>query len=198
MNKIVSALLIITAIGCNSEEKADDTKTFFPVNSYLNSQVAHVDTSLFQIVQIRTIDEISDTTYIPREKFRDVAKDFLTVPDISSKKLKKNYTESEIVDEVSNTIVFNYMPKKQDMEVKRVDVTIEPNPSASGDKVTSIFIDQWVETGDSLVQKKMMWYIDKSFQVTKIIQTPNQKERIVRTEVTWNDHLTDDQAGVEQ
>ena len=71
-----------------------------------------------------------------------------------------------------------------------MDVAIEPDMTA-GDKVTSIFIDQWKEAGDSSIQNKMIWYVGKSFQVNKIIQTPNKPERIVKTEVIWNDHADD-------
>ena len=194
MNKCLIAFLLILTISCNNEEPGEDTAVeFFPVNSYLNSQVAHVDTSLYKIIQVVSSEGRSDTSYIPREKFREVAKDFLSIPDITSKKLKKHYEESQIVEEESNTVVLNYLPKKQDLELKRLDVTIIPTPSSSGDQVSSIFIDHWKEAGDSTILKKMTWTVGKKFLVTKIIQTPNQKERIVRTEVIWNDHPADDQ-----
>ena len=191
MKKWLSVLLIGLLAGCNSEnEEEDQNAQFFPVVSYLNSQVAHVDTSLYRIIKIITVDGVSDTTYIPREQFRNEAKDFISIPDIASKKLKKRYTETELYDEEMNSVVLTYAAKKENMEIRRVDVAIEPNMTA-GDKVTSIFIDQWKEAGDSSIQNKMIWYVGKSFQVNKIIQTPNKPERIVKTEVIWNDHADD-------
>ena len=84
MKKWLSIFFIAFLAGCNSEnEEEDQNAQFFPVVSYLNSQVAHVDTSLYRIIKIVTVDGVSDTSYIPREQFRNEAKDFISIPDIA-------------------------------------------------------------------------------------------------------------------
>ena len=71
-------LLALIFTACQSEKTEEgQEKTFFPVLSYLNSQVAHVDTSLYCIVKITTVGDKSDTVYLKREEFRKAAADFL-------------------------------------------------------------------------------------------------------------------------
>jgi hypothetical protein len=188
--KKISLYIIVGAIltfsGCKRKSKTSDDDTgFFPVISFLKSQVAHVDTSLYRIIRIDEIDSLQDTTYIKRDEFRGLTKDFLETPDITDKSLKKKYTEYKTYDESMDRVILTYTPKDDNMEVLREEVIISPNTS-EGDQVKSIIIERMTEGKDSSILRRLLWQVNKSFQVVKFIQKPNQPETTRTFEVIWN------------
>jgi HD superfamily phosphohydrolase len=185
MKKCLFFLLIIT-LGCkNKKEEREDDTPFFPVLSYLQSQVAHIDTSLYRIIKIETVDKRSDTTYLKREDFRTNAKDFLSLPDLSQKKWRKRYKETRMYDEELERVILNYTPDNENEEIRRQEVLIRPG-GTTGDEVKTIFIDLLKEANNSSVQKRMTWNVDKNFEIINIIQKKNGAERVESIKVIWN------------
>jgi hypothetical protein len=183
---VLSIAIIIIAPSCKNK-KTDPEKKFVSAVSYFNNQVADVDTSLYSIIRLDFVDSIrTDTTYVRREAFREQAKDFLELPDISGSKYIDDYTESTRFDDMLNSVVITYTPKQLEKAViQRQEILIKPDPS--GDKVKSIIIDYLVNSKDSIVQKRMLWQVDRSFQVTTIRQLPGQEETISTKKVIWNE-----------
>ncbi|HEX7844161.1 MAG TPA: hypothetical protein VF476_00090 [Chitinophagaceae bacterium] len=182
------ALTVVLLSAC--KEKSNDNneqEVFFPALSFIQSQVAHVDTSIYSIIKLNYIDSIrTDTEYIRREDFRLQAKDFLSLPDISSSKLRKRYKEDKQYLTDLERVLLTYLPVDPEKEnIQRQEVLISPD--ATGDKVNSIIIDYVSNTKDSLVEKKLLWRVDRSFQVTIIKQKPGQPETITTTKVIWNE-----------
>lgn len=180
-------LLVFVTLMTACNNKKDSKTGFFPVLSFIQSQVAHVDTSLYSIMKLTVIDSTrTDTTYIRREDFRMQAKDFLDIPDLTLSKFKKRYSEKSMYDETLGRVVLTCLPEDPEKEnLQRQEVMI--TPSAAGDRVHSIFLDYISNTRDSSVQKKMLWRVDQSFQLTVIKQKPGQPETISTTKVTWNE-----------
>ena len=85
---LFTSVALLSFITCKQKKKAKpENERFFPVLSFIKSQVAQVDTSLFSIRKITYIDSIrADTVYYPREQFRELAKDFLNIPDLADSK----------------------------------------------------------------------------------------------------------------
>jgi hypothetical protein len=188
MNKwsCLSCFLLFIFVACNNEESGSkDKAAYFPVLSFLQGQVAHIDSSVYSITQVTKNGNHTDTAYIKREDFKNTARDFLSIPDISSKKLRKKYNESRLYDETLGKVVITYTPKDEDMEILRQDVIIQPNPE-TGDQVETIYIERLLSNDDSTVQKKMTWQVDKGFQVRSIIQKKNSPEKIENMAVTWS------------
>lgn len=187
----ILSMVIISVVACkqkrSAENKQDEKESFFPVLSFIQSQVAHIDTSLYPIRKITFIDSThSDTVFVQREEFRSLAKDFLEIPDLADKKYQKRYTEEKLFDETLNRVIISYKPREPDKEeVQKQDVLIAPDPS--GDKVNSIFIDKVISNRDSFLQKNMLWQVDKSFQVTTTAQKPGHPETISIMKVTWGE-----------
>lgn len=186
LNWIGAGVLAIGLLACGHKKK-DTGETFFPALSFIQSQVAHVDTSLYFIRKIVSVDSLrSDTLYIRREAFRDEAKDFLSLPDLSASRYKDRYTENSQFDQSINRVLLTYTPADPEKEqIQREDVLIRRDPS--GDKVTTIIIHSIVNTRDSLVEKRMLWQVDKSFQVTTMRQLPGQPEVVSTFKVIWNE-----------
>jgi hypothetical protein len=178
--------LIITGLCCKQNKKSNKSDTFFPVISFLKSQVAHVDTSLYRLIRIDITDSLQDTVRIKRGEFRDLAKDFLETPDITDKSLKKKYKEDKSYDESLDRVILTYTPNENNMEVLREEVIISPNTS-EGDQVKSIIIERMIDGKDSSILKRLLWQVNKSFQVVTLIQKLNQPEITQTFKVTWNE-----------
>jgi hypothetical protein len=190
MIKWYLSVFLFAATGCNDNKgDGEENTTFFPVISFLKSQATHVDTSLYRIVKIHTVDKFSDTVYLKREQFRDYAKEFTTLPDISVEKLKKDYLETRMYDDELKAVILNYSPKKTEGEIRRQEVLITPNGS-TGDEVRSIFIDRITDRKDSTVQKRMTWNVDKDFQIITIISKTDGTEKVEILKVIWNNFGT--------
>jgi hypothetical protein len=186
LKSFLASLVFLMAVSCKQKEK-DDKEKFFPVLSFIQSQVAYIDTSLHSIRKLVFIDSLrTDTFYIHRENFRKEATDFLTIPDISASKYQDRYSEEKIFDETMNRVLITYIPLKPEKEeIQRQEVLIKPDPS--GDKVTNIIINSVVNTKDSAVQKRLLWKVDESFQVTTIKQLAGQPETTTTIKVVWNE-----------
>ena len=99
------AFVILSITSCVGKEN-QDKEPFFPVLSYLKSQVADIDTSLYSIRKLIFVDSVrTDTVYIHRENFKEEAKDFLSVPDISSASYRNRYVEEKLIDETLDRVL---------------------------------------------------------------------------------------------
>jgi hypothetical protein len=182
---VLPAMLALPA--CHSKKKEPEKK-FISVLSLIQSQVAHIDTSLYSIVKVITTDSLpDDTTYIPREDFRAAAKDFLSIPDLSDKKVANRYKVETLFDKTINRVIITYTPESPEREeIKKLELLVTPS-IANGDVVNDIIINQVISNRDSFMQKNMLWQMDKSFQVATTVQKPGQPEKNTTVRVTWNE-----------
>ena len=183
---ILAGLLIVIFTGCKGEGKKAEKKTFISARSIINDQLKDIDTSLYSIVKVNCRDgDHSDTEYIRREDIRLAAKDFLDLPDLSP----EEYTEENIPGPTDNLSTISYKPIHPDKEdIQKLDFIIDPDMADIGKNVIkSIYIDRGFSNKDSSVQKRMLWQVDKSFQVSISRQLPGQPEINSTYRVTWND-----------
>jgi len=190
MKKIVFPIFIFTilAIACKTKKKEKPaSERFFPVLSFIKSQIALVDSSLYSIRKIVYIDSTqTDTIYCTREQFRDLSSDFLAIPDLAASEYEDRFKEEKQFDEMLNRVIITYFPLEPDKEeIQKEEVLIQPD--VSGDKVKSIIIDHFINNRDSSVQKRMLWQVDHSFQVTTTRQLPGQPETSSIFKVIWNE-----------
>ena len=185
MKKISQPLIFSLFIFLACKNKVEEKEKYFPVISFLNSQVAQVDTSVYAIKKITIQDSISDTVFVPREEFRQLAADFLELPDISGKQFRDKYTESEYYDDVLKKVILTYTPTEKDLELQRQEVHISPN-TGEGDKINTIILNRYHANKDSTVQKRMLWQVDERFQVVTTVQKPGAPELTTTMKVIWN------------
>jgi hypothetical protein len=181
-----ASILFLT--GCKQKKKEETKEPFFPVISFLQSQVANIDTSLYSIRKINILDSAhSDTIYVKRDEFRGLAKEFLELPDLMSKKYKDRFTEEKQYDESMNTVIIRYIPKDPEKEeIQKEEVLIAPN-IATGDQVKNIIIEKVISNKDGYLQKFFLWRVDKSFQITTTTQKPGEPEMTSTMKVSWNE-----------
>jgi HD superfamily phosphohydrolase len=188
MNKVLTGVICALCLAaCTNKQEDNSESQFFPVVSFLRGQAKHIDTSLYRIVKIETIDSSSTTSYIKREEFKDYAKDFLEMPDISSGKWKDDYEETKMFDDAINNVILTYTTKEKDNEVRREDVLLEPTNTSGNSEVKTVIVNKIKSAGDSTVEKNMIWYVNKRFTIITKVQKNNQPEKIKKLEVIWND-----------
>lgn len=191
MKKFFLLLVIYSAISttaCKQKSKKE-IKNFISVVSLIKKQVQHIDTSLYSIIKVVYFDSLhSDTSYIPREQFAVAAKDFLEIPDLSDPKIASRYKVDPVIqDEMLNRVIISYTPVNPDKEeVKKQELLATPIPGEEA-KINNIIIIREISNRDSFLQKKMLWQINKSFQVVTTSQKPGMPEISITTKVTWNE-----------
>jgi len=190
MNKFLLGLfLVVTIIACKGKVKKKEnkhaTEDFFAVLPYMQAQVKNIDTSLYRITKIETVDGVSDTTVIPRESFRDYAKDFITIPDISNEENKDNYSVSNSYDADLQSTLLTYMATDPNEEIQRETVMLDPDPAGGVSNVSTVIIKRYQPSKDSTVEKDMTWYVNSHFQVVTKIHKANQPEKIKILQVKW-------------
>lgn len=178
---LLFASLFVILFYCSCKEKRNDV---FPAIDFIKGQVANVDTSVYSIIKLVPLtDSTYDTTHVRREDFNLLAKDFLETPDIS-KKFGGKYTEERMMNNELGLAVFIATPKDNNLEVRRQEVRILPDPP--NDKVKSIYLEKFESNNDSSVMKRMTWYADRKFQIVTIVQKKDGQEKTSVTEVVWN------------
>jgi hypothetical protein len=185
---LVFAAGLLAATGCR-QKKETAGKNFISVVSLIRKQVAHVDSSLYSIRKVVYTDSLhADTSYIPREEFAKAASEFLDIPDLSEKKVAARYKEDPAIhDEMLNRVIITYTPVEPDKEeVKKQELLATPVAGQDA-RVNNIIIIREISNRDSFLQKKMLWQMDKSFQVVTTSQKPGKPEISVTTKVTWNE-----------
>ncbi|MES2882981.1 MAG: hypothetical protein V4676_12600 [Bacteroidota bacterium] len=187
MNHYIFLLAIIVCLtSCSSKKKKESGEEIFPVSSFLQAQVKHVDTSLYRIVKVEKEDTNSIKTYVPREEFRKLANEFLQMPDIASDKWQDDYEETKMMDDNMNAIL-SYNTTEKDNEVQRQDIILEPSNGQNAGKVKTIIAYLLKNNSDSSVIKNMVWYVNKRFTIVTKTQKSNQPQKVKTLEVIWND-----------
>src|SRR5688572_7149671 len=184
MNKWIILGLLPVLFSCKSKKDQED-KNLVSVVSLIEGQIKMVDTSLYRITVIQKIDSTADTSIISREDFRKIAKDFLTLPDISSEKMKEYYDESNSYDKDMELALFTYTARDPEVEIRRETIMLEPDPTGGDSKVKSILINSIRSEKDSTIEKDMTWHMDSRFQVVSKIRKANQPEKIRILQVRW-------------
>lgn len=183
---VSAPLLFAIFFYCSCKQKKNDA---FPAIDFIKGQVAGVDTSLHRILKLVSVtDSTYDTTYVKREDFKNLAKDFLETPDIS-KEFGGKYTEERMMNNELGLAVFIATTNDQGLEVRRQEVRILPDPP--NDRIKSVYIEKLSDTSDSSVLKRMTWYTDRKFQIITITQKKNGEEKTSVMQVIWNDQGDD-------
>ncbi len=146
-----------------------------------------MDTSLYVIRKIVTVDSVSDTSFVRREDFATEAKEFLELPDLADPKIGKDFKQdSAIYEEYLNRVIFTYRPLDKDALIRKEELLITPS-LIEGDHFNSILISTFKQDRNGSVQKEMLWRMDKSFQVVTTIQSPGQPEKTTIVKIIWNE-----------
>jgi hypothetical protein len=175
--------LFVLASSCKNKSKAKE-ETPISVISIIKGQVQHLDTSLYQFTKYQKKEDHPDTSWINREEAIRLASDFLTLPDISQKNYRSDYTEERLIDAAQNILSITAIAKKEDAEIQKQIIIINLDELASG-KVSSLYFDRIKQVRDTVIEQKLFWEIDKFFQEGTSILVNNQQEKTELLKVSW-------------
>ena len=185
---IIPALTIILFIACKEkkEAKKEEEAKEPPISalSIIKGQLNHLDTSLYEVKKFETIGNVTDSTYLTRHDIRKFAEPFLSLPEIADEKYYEKYTENKLIDSQQNTLNITSTSKSDTAEVQKQIIIVALSPTANS-TVQSIFIDRYITRGDSTIEQKLFWEIDKYFSIGSIIEKENQPDKTHITKVTW-------------
>lgn len=179
----ISFLLIIGLIACKNKKKENqEAKNIFSVVSLLQSQVKAIDTSGHLLTKIQSVNGHSDTQTISKDEFRNYAKEFINLPDISSR--GDNYEVSKSYDSLLNNLVVTYIATDPKEEVTRETILWEPD-SLGNSQVKTIYVNRVQEVSDTIKEKELTWQMNRGFQIITKTQAPNQAEKVDIVQVQW-------------
>jgi hypothetical protein len=179
-------LALCICLGCKNKKKEKvDNSNYFPVLSFLQSEVKKIDTSLFSIIKVVTQNGVSDTTPLPRDSVRGLAGEFLSIPDLRSEK-GKSYKEVTAYDTTTQLVSMTYSSEEGD--VPKQQVFIVKSGLNFDDIVKTIYIEKEISNGDGLVQKRLIWDpVEHYFQIRTITPQKNGAEKVSDLKVIWED-----------
>ena len=188
--KIILFVLFVSFAACKGKPapaptpaaKAGDTTKFFQVKEYIEGQINAVNKTPYFIYKIDVIDTRKDSVVIDNQQFSEIAKQFLQ-PDINDASLRPFYTENVFNDQTTKTYTLNYSTTNKDLPVQSIDVLLNENPQT----VKRIFIRRFYNYGDSSAIEQLSWKPDESFQVNRLVQFGEEKEKSHQTTVVWNE-----------
>lgn len=188
-NYVTSLLLtIVLLMACNQkkESKKEEELKEPPISvlSIIKGQLNHLDTSIYEVKKFETTNNVTDSVYLKRGEIRTAAAPFLSLPEIADEKYNEKYAESRLIDAQQNTLNITSLATSDTAEVQKQIIIVSLSPT-SNSTVQSIFIDRYISRGDSTIQQKLFWEIDKYFSIGSIIEKENQPEKIHTTKVTW-------------
>lgn len=177
-------LAAILIFGC--KEKKDE-KQERPISaiSIIKGQLNKLDSSLYEFKKIERTETRSDTTYLRRHEIRKLAEPFLSLPDIADQKLYKKYSEERLIQADQETLsITSTLKENEKGEIQRQMLSVGL-ADISNAQVNSIFIDTYRDTGDSTIEKKLVWEIDRYFTIYTTVQKDNQPAKNYFTKVEW-------------
>lgn len=180
---------VLFLFGCRQKEK-ELPKKYISVKSLIEKQVEHIDSSFYSIIKVVNKDSTHyDTSYIKRENFREAAKDFLDIPDLSDPKTAKRFTEEASFDTLIRKVIITYTPvKPESEELQKAQLLVSQEIDKEGsNKVSTIIIEKARKDKQSSFQQNLLWRMDKSFLITTSTQKPGEPEEVTVTRVTWNE-----------
>lgn len=182
---IVHIFTVILLVACKQKKETKDEPPISAV-SIIKGQLNHLDTSLYQLIKIETNGNITDTSYLKREEITRLAGPFLSLPEIANGTYQDKYDEERLIDAQQQTLSITSTPnpENENAEIQKQILVIDMADMSNG-KVQSIYIDRFLSSGDSTIQQKLFWEIDRYFSITDIIQKDNQPDRTHRTTVAW-------------
>src|SRR5689334_23288191 len=90
-------------IGCKDKKNEKQEEAISAI-SIIKGQVHRLDSSMYSFIKLERNGNRFDTTYLKRDEIRKLAEPFLSLPDITEKKIYKKYTEEKLIDAQQETL----------------------------------------------------------------------------------------------
>lgn len=140
-------LLFFAACSHSTEEKIH-----FPIKTFLEEELAKIDSLPIAIILTRETKAKSDTSVVDKKEFRALAMQLIGI-DFQEKKYKNNYQELVLEDAALGNISIGYTTVDPDLPIRKIELNID----ASSNKIKSIFAERQEDDEDKLLIRKILW-----------------------------------------
>jgi len=161
----IACLICVMASACsnntenlNNHTAASDTTSFYPIASYINSQLKHFDSigARYSIVTIEGTKK--DSIVVTYKSILALAQSFIE-SDISDSIQKKNYKESVFRDAGTASFNINYTPLNSLVPVRNIDILMDEQTSL----IKRIFIRKQFLIKDTTNTEQLSWKTNEGF-----------------------------------
>lgn len=169
--------------GANPPDTVASAQPYFPVASFLQSEIRYVDSLPVGIMKYHARGRKTDSAYIQLGEFHKIAAEFIT-PELNDSVFKNHFIESSFLDRSNNNATFFYKAKDPESVVQRIDVI-----TAKGDvydEVKSIYMEKRVKTGETIINKRLFWKPKRSFQIITISPDASLEGKTDLVKVVWD------------
>lgn len=165
-----------------SAEDSTSKEPLYPYPQYIKEQILYVDSALLAI-EMHTYENgvRTDSTLISREKFHELAAEFMT-PDLNTTELRPLYGEKSFQDLTIKSITFSISAKDASLPLQQADILLNPDTK----KVKTLIIKKHLESADSTESRTLLWVNNMNFQIISSVSKKNGNpvDRVVK--VIWD------------
>jgi len=172
---ILACFVCVMAAACsNTNEKkepanvAADTTSFYPIASYIQSQLKYFDSMHATYSVVTTEGAKKDSTTTQLTQVMPVIQSFINA-DISDSVQKKNYKESVFRDAGTASFNINYTPINTGVPVRNVDILMDEQTSV----VKRIFVRKQYLKKDTTCTEQLSWKTNEGFTTSISKETNN-------------------------
>jgi hypothetical protein len=151
-----------------SANVAADTTSFYPIASYIQSQLKYFDSMHATYSVVTTEGTKKDSTTTQVTQVLPVIQSFINA-DISDSIQKKNYKESVFRDAGTASFNINYTPINTGVPVRNVDILMDEQTSV----VKRIFVRKQYLNKDTTCTEQLSWKTNEGFTTSISKETNN-------------------------
>src|SRR4051812_20931853 len=164
---LMIATMCVVLIACNEKNEpkhsqtdtadrkkdtiSDQPQPYFPVHSFVQSEIAYVDSLPVGLMKYTTRGTKTDSQYIDLKQFHRLADEFVS-PELKDSTFTRHFRETSFFDRSTNNATFFYTTTNDSVPLKRVDVV-----TAKGDvydEVKSLYMEKNYTRGDTTIVMK--------------------------------------------
>jgi hypothetical protein len=166
--------LMIAAACSNTKEKttqtdvATDTTSFYPITSYIQSQLKYFDSMHVSYSVITAEGAQKDSITVQEATVMPIIQSFINA-DISDSIQKKNYKESVFRDAGTASFNINYTPINTSVPVRNIDILMDEQTSV----VKRIFVRKQYLKKDPTCTEQLSWKTNEGFTTSISKETNN-------------------------
>ncbi len=189
-----SSLILLSCTGNKTNQQATATSdtaaavktdsvnpAFFPVTTYLKGQLLTLDTLPVTILQISTVNNKADSTWISRDKIRPLLQPFVAEL-IDKENLVSFFKESKFNDQSTDAITFTYDPKialPDSIALRHWDVYVDPEQST----IRKVYLVRQLKGSGSLLTQQLTWQTGKWAKIVTIDNKAGSSR--IQSDVKW-------------
>ncbi|MBC7889393.1 MAG: hypothetical protein H7Z13_16060 [Ferruginibacter sp.] len=154
------------------------TDSFFPVTSFIKGQIITLGSLPVTPLQLTTINEKTDSLWIPKKELMPLLLPFLT-PVINETNFTKYFKETKFKDQTINAITFTYDPINiipDSITLRRWDVYIDPETG----NVIKVFIVKNIKEYNQIFTQQLTWKANKLAKITTILNKPGGDSELIK------------------